>query len=631
MLDALRRGSQGIVVKFLLAILVVSFAVWGVADVFTGFGRDSLAKVGSTKLTQDEYQRAYQNELNAISYRAGRRITADQARAFGLDRQVLNRLIGWAAVDTHAHNLNLSLSNEALVEGLQHDPTFRGPDGKYSRSAVQNVMQQLNLSEAGFFALRRREELRRQLTSALSDGVVVPDAMIDLINAYREETRTIAYVRIDPDKVVKVEPPDEAKLKQTYDSSVKEFASPPTRKLAVLILSMDEAKKRVTISDEEAKAAYEQEKSKYDTPEKRRVQQIPFPDKAAALAAKKAIEAGQSFVDAATAAGAKESDIDLGLLTKEQLFDPAIRDAAFAIAKDQVSEPVEGRFSTVLLRVTAIEPGTQSTFDAVKDKVRDKLTDEKSHVEMGKLRDQVEDGRTGGHALKDVAAKGNFKFIEIPATDQAGNTPDGKPALDHPAAQQILAAGFAGQIGLDQDPVDLPDGGIAWVDVLGVTPSADRPFEAVKTEVQALYEKNERARQLRELADKLLARLKAGEKIDNLVADAGSSKVETTPAITRATTPQGLSKAAVAQAFALPKGGSSSADSADGKTRDVFQVQDVIAAPAPSAELRNKLTKELEGSLENDVLSSYVFALQKQLGVSINQAQFDRLTGASQQ
>lgn len=630
MLEALRRGSQGIVVKILLAILILSFAVWGVADVFTGASRNSIAQIGNVEISPDEYQRAMQNELNALSYRAGRRITAEQARAFGLDQQVLNRLIGWAAVDTHSHELELALSDTAIVDGLKRDPAFHGADGKYSRSTVDAVMSQLNLSEAGFLKLRRQEQLRRQVTGALADAVVVPDVMIDAVNAYREEARVLTYTRIDPDKVVKIEPPDEAKLKETYDSNKHDFATQPTRKLAVLMLSVEDAKKSTTVTDEEAKAAYEQEKSNYDTPEKRRIQQISFPDKAAAEAAKKAIDAGESFVDAAKAAGAKESDIDLGLVTKDQLFDPNIRDAAFALEKDKVSVPVEGRFATVLLRVTAIEPGTSSTFDAVKQKVVDKIANEKAHVEINKLHDEVDDGRAGGLPLNDIAEKIKLTFLDIPSVDRKGLLPDGKPAIDRPGGPAVIAAGFQGQVGVEQDPVELPDGGFAWIDVLGITPAVDRPYDDVKDDVKALYEKNERARQIREFADKLVERLKKGETMDAIAADAGG-KVETTPPLTRATTPQGIARTAVAQAFALPKGGASSADSDDGLTRQVFQVKDVVPAPAPTKEQKERIATELRGNLENDAISAYVGSLQRRFGSSINHAAFDRLRGANTQ
>ncbi|MCB1504803.1 MAG: SurA N-terminal domain-containing protein [Hyphomicrobiaceae bacterium] len=629
MLEALRRGSQGIVVKLLMAILILSFAVWGVADVVTRIGHTALAEVGDTEITPDEYQRAFQTELNAISYRAGRRITAEQARAFGLDRQVMNRLIGWAAVDAEANKLKLALSNEKLVEGLQRDPAFHGSDGKYSRAALDEIIRQLGLSEAGFLALRRKEELRRQLTTALTQAVVVPEAMVETTNAWREESRTIAHFDIDADKIVKVEAADEAKLKATYESHKTELMTPPLRKLAVMVLSMEEMKKRMSISDEEAKAAYEAEKASYDVPEKRRVQQISFPDKATAEAALKAIEGGKSFEDVAKEAGAKDTDIDLGLITKAQLIDPKIAEAAYALAKDGVSQPVEGRFTTALLRVTAIEPGTASTFDQVRTKVLDKLAGERAKIEIRKVHGEVDDGRAAGLPLKDIAAQSKLQFLEVAATDRDGKAPDGKAALEIPDAQRIVTAAFAGQMGVEQDPVDLSDGGLAWVDVIGITPAAEQAFDQVKEKVVTIYEKTERDRQIKELADKLVARLAKGETMEQVAADAGSAKVSTTQPIKRTTTPQGLSRTAVAQAFALTKGAAASAESANGSTRTVLHVKDVIAAPAPSKEQVARISKEIEGNLENDAVAAYVTALQQQMGVSINQAEFDKLRGAN--
>ncbi len=317
-------------------------------------------------------------------------------------------------------------------------------------------------------------------------------------------------------------------------------------------------------------------------------------------------------------------------MTKDQLFDPNIRDAAFALEKDKVSVPVEGRFATVLLRVTAIEPGTSSTFDAVKQKVVDKIANEKAHVEINKLHDEVDDGRAGGLPLKDIAEKIKLTFLDIPSVDRKGLLPDGKPAIDRPGGPAVIAAGFQGQVGVEQDPVELPDGGFAWIDVLGITPAVDRPYDDVKDDVKALYEKNERARQIREFADKLVERLKKGETMDAIAADAGG-KVETTPPLTRATTPQGIARTAVAQAFALPKGGASSADSDDGLTRQVFQVKDVVPAPAPTKEQKERIATELRGNLENDAISAYVGSLQRRFGSSINHAAFDRLRGANTQ
>lgn len=626
MLDALRRGATGWLAKILLSVLILSFAVWGVADVFTGYGRGALATVGKVSITPEEYQQSYQQQLNAISYQAGRRITPEQARAIGLDTRVLTQLVGSAAVENHAEQLNLALSDKAVAEGLQRDPAFKGPDGQFSHAKLQNVMQQLGLSERGLIALRRKDDLREQITGALEAGLVVPRALVDVQHAWREETRVVEYLTIDADKIVKLPEVDDAKLKETYEQNKSQFMTPELRKLAVLVLSVDDLSKTITIPEAEIQAAYEQEKESYNTPEKRRLQQISFKDKAAAEAAKQAITGGQSFADAATAAGAKESDIDLGLLQKSQLIDPKIAEVAFSLAKDQVSDVIEGRFATVLVRVTAIEPGITRTYDDVKDKVRATLAKERATAELQKRHDEVEDGRAAGRSLAEIAETQKLKFIEVDAVDRDNKTADGKTALDLPDAAAIIAAGFEGSVGIELAPVELTDGGAAWVDVLGVTPPKQREFADVKDQVQALWTENERRRQLNEAAAAFAERVRKGEPLAKIAEEAGGT-VSTTLPVTRSTTPEGLTKPAIAQAFALPKGGAGTTTTADGKSRIVFRVTEIKAAPEPTKEQADALAGELRTELKDDVMSEYVGALKRSLGVSVNEEAFRRLTG----
>lgn len=630
MLDAMRRGAQGWVAKVLFAVLILSFGIWGVADVFTRVSHTRLAKVGDSEILPTDFQRAFNQELNLISRQVGSRVTAEQAHRYGLDQRVMARLVSAAAVDAHVGELGLALSRDELIEGLKKDPSFFGADGKFSKSAVEGIMSQLDLSERGFLELRRKEELRRQLTGALVAGLKPPQPMIDAIHAYREEKRVISYFRIDPAKVVSVAAPDEAKLKSVYEQSKNEFVTPELRKLAVLELSIEDLKKRVAVTDAEIEQAFEHERASYDTPEKRRIQQVAFKDMAAAEAARKAIDGGKSFVDVAKDAGAKESDIDLGLLTKSQIIDPKIADAAFALARDAVSQPINGRFATVLVRVTSIEPGVTKALADVKDQVRDKLAAEKAAVEAHKLHDEVDDGRSAGKALKEIAEALGLKFIEVAETDARNMMADGKTALASSAAQAIVASGFEGQVGVEQEPVALPDGGYAWVDTLTITPPQQKPFEAVKEQVTKLFEKQETERQLREASDKLAGRVRNGETLAAVAGD-GGGKVETLQPITRMTTPQGLSRAAVTQAFALPKGGAGSAESPDQQSRVVFQIDDIVPAPAATKEQSDKLAEELGGELENDVVATYVASLEKRLGVDVDRAQLERLTGANPQ
>lgn len=626
MLDALRRGSTGMVAKALFAILVISFAIWGIGPVFRNFGRGALAKVGPHEIRAEDFQRSLQNELRAISRQTGRHITPEQARAAGIDQRVLAQLMAWAAVETHADQLDLALSDKALINGLKDDPAFKDPNGNFSRIAFENVLQNMGLSERGFLALRRRDELREQVTGALINGVAIPDSLVDLVNSWRNEKRVAQFFVIDADKAVKVPEPDDAKLRETYEANKGEFTSPEYRKLGVLVLSVDDLKTKMDVTDAEIATKYEESKDAYNTPERRRLQQLAFKDKAAADAAKAALAGGKSFGDLAKELGAKDSDIDLGLVSKDRLIDPKIGDVAFSLPKDGISDPIEGRFATVLVRVSAIEPAVIRTLADVKDQVRDAIAKGKAQGQVQSLIDQVEDGRSAGKPLKDAAEQLKLQYLEVPSTDRSNKTPEGAPAVGLPDAQAIVKAGFDSQVGLQNEAVELHDGGFAWVDVLGVTEKKQKPFDEVKEQVKALTIAKERERLIGELAAKLVEKADGGADFAALATEAGGSKVETTPPFTRTTEPQGMPKDAVARAFTLAKGKAASSPTND--TRIVYQVTEITPAPEPTKEQRDTIAKQLKNELTDEVLSQYVVALEDRLGAHVNPEEFKRATGS---
>src|ERR1041384_4999825 len=111
MLDSLRNLASGWVAQILLAILVISFAVWGVADIFTGFGQNAVARVGDSDITVREFQRSYQLAAQNVSQQLGQNVTPQQLAQFGLPQQVLEQLVLEAALDNAARRLGLGLSN----------------------------------------------------------------------------------------------------------------------------------------------------------------------------------------------------------------------------------------------------------------------------------------------------------------------------------------------------------------------------------------------------------------------------------------------------------------------------------------------------------------------------------------
>ena len=171
---------------------------------------------------------------------------------------------------------------------------------------------------------------------------------MEIVHRYREEQRTINAITLDPEKAAKVPEPDEAKLKAYYEQNKASFVAPETRKLNILLLTTDEAKKLVPVSDEEIRASYDRNPARFNDPEKRRILQLSFPDMPAAEKAAAELAKAPTFEEGAKALGFKESDYDLGVLTRDQVIDPAIANAAFALEKGKTSAPIAGKFTNVI-------------------------------------------------------------------------------------------------------------------------------------------------------------------------------------------------------------------------------------------------------------------------------------------
>lgn len=630
MLDALQRGAKTWPAKILFVILIVSFGVfWNVADVFQGFGRGAVAQVGETEITVPEFQRAFQNQLRQVQLEDGGRLTAEQGLMLRLDRQALDALIAQTAVKTHADRLGLTLSDETLVEGVRSDPDFAGPDGNFSRSGFDQLLRQMGLSEQGFLALRRDDEVRGILSDALIGSTAVPKPMVDDLHAWREEARTLDNVRVDPTKVT-VKEPDEAALKATYEQRSAEFMTPEYRSVSVLLLSTDDLKAGVEISDADLESYYTDHKASYDKPERRRIQQIVFPDKETAAKARAAlVDGSKNFLDVAKEQGATESDVNLGMLARQDMVDPIIADAVFKLPRDEISEPIEGRFATVLARVNEITEGKESTFAEVKDQVRDKLAGERAEGLVHERVDLVEEGRNAGKTLREIGEELKLTYVSSDAVSADNLSPEGKPGLDIPDVSTVLRAIFAAVPGGHTDPVPLSNSAQAWFDVISATERKQRPYEEVKDDVKAAYMASEKRRLLDEFAGKLVDRLKAGEAFAKVAEEAGGT-AEVVEAVKRNHSPPGLTTEAVRLAFALPKGGAGYAESSDRETRVVFQVKDILPAAAPTNEESDKLRQELTRDLANDDILAYLDALRTDLGVTINEAELARATGAGE-
>lgn len=628
--DTLRTGVSRILLLILMSLLIVSFAIWGIADIFRGYGAQTLIGVGNTEITPQDYMRAQKEVLRSMSSSAGRTLSLQDAREQGLDKRVLERLIGGAALDNHAKQLGLSISDQALLENIKNDAAFKDSTGTFNPIALQQTLRNLDMSEQGFLAVEREQNLRRQLLSTVGRSATTSPIFLAAFNEFNNETRSLRYVVVPGTAAGAVPDPTEEDLKHYYDNHRAKFTQPEFRKIGVLVVTPETVKDKVDITEADLKAAFEQDKTKLGTPEQRKVQQIAFPDKAAADAAYQKIQSGTDFVALAKEQGLSESDIDLGLLKRAAMADAAIADVAFKLDKDKVSEPVTGELGkTVLLRVTEIEPGKDVTFEEAKPDLEKKLLKERAQVAIFDLHDRIEDERAAGTQLSEVATKFNIPYQLFDQVDRRGQAPDGATP-DLPQKTELLNAVFATEVGVENDPIDAKDDGLVWYELLGVTPEQLKPFDEVKQKMTEDWRVEEQRNRMAKYTDGLVKTLNEGETLEDLAKDLKTDIAVSEPLKRNGMTANILPNA-VLQAFALPQGGYGSAPTGVEEGRIVFQVDKVTPPPALDQVSLDQLKGRLANFIGQDVIGEYFTALEQRYGVNVNQQALAKLTGSEPQ
>ncbi len=614
----------------LMGLLVFSFAIWGVADVFRGYGEKSLIRVGDIEINLQDYSRAEREALRAMSADAGRNLSKQEAMKMGLENRILERLIGGAAVDNHAQDLGLGMSQEAVLEQIKKDPAFQDPTGNFSPLVLASILRSLNMTEQGYISETRERDLRRQLIGTVGDTAPAPQVLLDALVRYNDERRSLRYVLVPLSAAGTAKEPTEEELKAFYDNHHARFTQPEYRKIGVMAVTPETVKDQVTITEDDLKAAFEKDKDKLGKPERRHVQQITFPDQAAAEAASQKIQSGTDFAAIAKEQGLGDADFDLGTLKRDEMADATIAEEAFKLEKDKVSSPVTGKLGkVVLLRVTEIEPGEVVTFEQAKPNLEKAILKDRAERLILDLRDKIEDERASGSKLSEVADKLKLTYQTVDAVDRKGQAPDGS-AVTLPAQTELLEAAFATDTGVENDPIEPKDAGIIWYEVLGETPEQLKPFDQVKDDVTKAWRQDEERNRLAKYSQELLTSLNGGKSLDDLAKEL-NTEILTTEPLKRGDLAVNIMPAAMTQAFLLPKGGYGTAPSGTDDKRVVFQVDTIVPPKELEAPAAAGIKRQLDVLVSDDIIGEYFSALEKRYGVSVNEAALNKLAGGEQQ
>lgn len=627
MLNAMRKRAGSWIVKALLLLLVLSFAIWGIGDVFYGGARNpTVATVGGSEISAGELSTAFNQSLNNLQRQLGGQIDREQAIQLGLMQQTLRDLVARRLIDLRARDMGITVADDTLRDLITQNPAFQ-TGGQFDRNRFDQLLRVNGLTEDGYLAMLRQDVMRSTLTGSLAGPLSAPVSLVDALYRHRNEQRSGRYLAVDPASITDLPEPSAEELQAYHDAHPERFTAPEFRKITFITLAPEDLSEEVEVSDEQVEAEYQARIARYRTPERRTVEQLLATDRAALEQAAERVAEGASFAEAAEALAEQGVVADqLGEVVRGGL-PTELEDTIFATAEGEVSALTESPFGWHLFRVTGIEPETVTPLAEVRDELREELQLTEARDRLPAFANQLDDELAAGTPLPEAAAALGLATETVDAVDRQGRDPGGETPEVLPAWPELLTIAFetpAGEVSLLEET----DAGTYFVvQVDEVQPPRLRPVEEVEAELIEAWQAEQRGELARERAETLLARLRDGLTLEALAAEAGVTVQPIAP-VKRADQglEAGLTPTLIDALFKAPPG-TVAKEVVPLRNRFAIVATDEVIAADPAADPDGvaRLRTQLEGEMRADLLSQFEAALRRDYAVEIDNAALDQL------
>lgn len=616
MLDGLRVFAKSWPGKILGAFLLVGVAGFGINNVITDLGSNTVARVGDQEITSREFLRAYQTQANNLANQIGRVPTVAEAEAMGLPTYVLMNISQGEAMNVLANQLGLGVSEKKLAEMLRTDPSFQGTLGNFDPSIFTQVLQASGWTESEYFETRGNEAKREQLTNALFAEKTLPDVAQGLINDYAGTQRTIDYITLTDANIETPAAPTEEELTAYLTEHQAEYRTVETRKVQMLDLSLASLAATKTIEEDAIAAEYERVKATLTTPEKRTIEQVVLnAEQQAAFEA--GLAAGKDFATLLTENGLTATS--LGTLTQAQITDTALATAAFGLEQGGVTL-IDGVTGKRAVHVAAIEAAGQPTLEEARAQIVTSLSMAAARNEINDVLDQIEELRAAFRPLTEIAERFGLDLYEADVTS-GGNELQILPNLQAEERTKVSQAIFKATEGQLTPSIPLAGNAHLFFDLIELLPARDQTLDEVRDDLTATLIAERTNNALLAKSEEIVAQLKGGSTLADVALSLNLFPQLSAP-FSRFGSDDGSIDTVIAQAAF--NGGPEHKGSVVSSTGE-FIVFEVVENTLPTEPLEAAAADNLQAEAKNGVYGDFVGAVRDDAGLRINQQALTQL------
>ncbi|HCC83106.1 MAG TPA: parvulin peptidyl-prolyl isomerase, partial [Methylophaga sp.] len=368
--------AQGWIAWFIVGLISIPFALWGVNSYVSGPTDTIVAEVNGEEVTQTALLEAVQRYRDQMRQMMGEEFNPEMFDNAEIRYVVLDDLIDQQLIRSAADELGLRISDRQIAQFIQQTPAFQR-DGTFDSEQYQMVLARAGFTPTSYEASLRDDLLGQQLIQSVEGSTLVSEVEVERLLKLENQQREIAFGVVKLEDFLDDTEVDEADVRGFFDANQSSFTSPEQISLDYLELSLDDISTQVEVSEEQLQQYYVDNKAQFVGPEQRRASHILIEDNEeseqilAEIQTK--LEEGQTFEELAETysvdVGSAASGGDLGAIQRD-VMEPAFEEAVFALENvGDISEPVKTEFGYHIIQLTDIDQSSNVEFADVKEKV----------------------------------------------------------------------------------------------------------------------------------------------------------------------------------------------------------------------------------------------------------------------
>lgn len=519
MLDKMRQNASSWVIKALFAIIILAFIFAFGMGGMNNSGDPIIAYVNEEPITTVAFQQAYE-EYRENLHRQNPNISAEQLQDPQIKQIVLSQLINMKLIRDEAARLGIGATDKEVSEGIKRIPAFQNEQKVFEFQRYEAMLRQNHLTKAQFEADFRLEQTVNKLQTLIGLPARVSEQEARKMFDWAREEVQINYLLVSPKDYVEDTSPSDEEISAFYDENKEKFTRPAQVVIKYITFTPEKLAQFQDVSDEEAKAYYAAHSDTLVQKEEVNARHILL--KVEESADQKEVDkvlariekireralAGEDFPKLAqeySEGPSAPNGGDLGWFGRDGGMVKAFEDAAFSLAKGEVSQPVRTRFGWHIIKIEDRKDPSQMTFEDVESEIKQILAEEKATDKLSDLLDQTLDQLASGMKIGEIA------------DDIGVFTNESEPIVLEQIQQNFGMKAEAAKVLFDlpetmstETPLSIRDGYIIAQKVKDIPPTLP-PVSEVKAAIIKHLQKLKAVDKAREKAADLLAKARDGK------------------------------------------------------------------------------------------------------------------------